>query len=70
MAQLRNNTKEQAMLGKFPESINEAVIDSMGIHEGMAMKVLSNEVVAKGFAELMFDMLIKGIASNGNSTNG
>ena len=42
----------------------------MGIHEGMAMKVLSNEVVAKGFAELMFDMLIKGIASNGNSTNG
>ncbi len=60
MDQLRNNTKEQAMLGQFPESINEAVIESMGIHEGMAMKVLSNEAVAKGFAELMFDMLVKG----------
>ncbi|GAB2997886.1 type I restriction endonuclease subunit R [Psychrosphaera aestuarii] len=60
MDQLRNNTKEQAMLGAFPESINDAVIQSMGIHENMAMKVLSNEAVAKGFAELMFDVLMKG----------
>ncbi len=29
MDQLQNNTKEQAMLGKFPESINNAVIESM-----------------------------------------
>jgi type I restriction enzyme R subunit len=63
MEQLRNNTKEQAMLGKFPESINKAVIESMGIHEDMAMKVLSNDKVAKGFAELMFDMLMKGVSS-------
>lgn len=53
MDQLRNNTKEQAMLGAFPELINDAVIQSMGVHENMAMKVLSNEAVAKGFAELM-----------------
>ncbi len=33
MVQLRNDTKEQAMLGKFPESINKAVIEGMGIHE-------------------------------------
>ena len=64
MDQLRNNTKEQAMLGSFPESINDAVIQSMGIHENMAMKVLSNEVVAKGFAELMFDVLMKGLGKN------
>ncbi len=64
MDQLRNNTKEQAMLGAFPESINDAVIQSMGIHENMAMKVLSNEVVAKGFAELMFDVLMKGLGKN------
>ena len=61
MDQLRNNTKEQAMLGAFPESINDAVIQSMGVHENMAMKVLSNEAVAKGFAELMFDVLMKGL---------
>jgi type I restriction enzyme R subunit len=64
MDQLRNNTKEQAMLGAFPESINDAVIQSMGVHENMAMKVLSNEAVAKGFAELMFDVLVKGIKNN------
>ncbi|MDW2200687.1 DEAD/DEAH box helicase family protein [Vibrio sp. 1636] len=61
MDQLRNNTKEQAMLGQFPESITEAVIDSMGVHEQMAMKVLSNDAVAKNFAGLMFDMLMKGL---------
>lgn len=66
MDQLRNNTKEQAMLGAFPESVNEAVIQSMGVHENMAMKVLSNEAVAKGFAELMFDVLMKGLSKNNN----
>lgn len=47
------------MLGRFPESITDAVIDSMNIHEKMAMKVLSDEEVAKDFTELMFDMLMK-----------
>lgn len=61
MDQLRNNTRDQAMLGKFPESIQAAVIDSMGAHENMATKVLSNENVARGFAELMFDVLMKGL---------
>ncbi len=61
MDQLRNNTKEQAMLGQFPESITQAVIESMGVHEQMAMKVLSNDAVAKNFAGLMFDMLMKGL---------
>jgi type I restriction enzyme R subunit len=41
------------MLGAFPESMNDAVVQSMSIHENIAMKVLSNEAVAKGFAELM-----------------
>lgn len=68
MDQLRNNTKEQAMLGAFPESINDAVIQSMGVHENMAMKVLSNEAVAKGFAELMFDVLMKGLGKTDNSS--
>ncbi|GHB67746.1 type I restriction-modification system, restriction (R) subunit [Psychrosphaera saromensis] len=69
MDQLRNNSKEQAMLGAFSESINDAVIESMGVHENMAMKVLSNEAVAKGFAELMFDVLMKGLSKNNNFMN-
>jgi type I restriction enzyme R subunit len=64
MDQLRSNTKEQAMLGQFPESITEAVIDSMGVHEKMVMKVLSNDAVAKNFAGLMFDMLMKGLGKD------
>lgn len=51
------------MFGKFLELINEVVIDSMGIYEGMVMKVLFNEVVVKGFVELMFDMLVKGVVN-------
>ena len=46
------------------DSVYDVVIESMGIHEKMAMKVLSNEAVAKGFAELMFDMLIKGLGKS------
>jgi type I restriction enzyme R subunit len=33
MDQLRNNTKEQGMLGAFPESTNDAVIQSMGVQK-------------------------------------
>ncbi|WP_246840488.1 DEAD/DEAH box helicase family protein [Lacimicrobium sp. SS2-24] len=59
MEQVSNNTKEQALLGAFPNAINKAVIDSMGIHSDMAMKVLASKDASKRFAELMFDMLIQ-----------
>lgn len=64
MDQLRSNTKEQAMLGQFPESINNAIIESMDVHNDMAMKLLSNEAIAKGFAGLMFDVLMKGLGKS------
>ncbi|MDM1716892.1 type I restriction endonuclease subunit R [Thiopseudomonas alkaliphila] len=57
MDQLRHNTREQAMLGLLPDTINHAVIESMQVHEGMAMKLLSNPKIAEGFAYLMFDAL-------------
>ncbi|RLV58243.1 type I restriction endonuclease subunit R [Parashewanella curva] len=66
MDQLRSNTKEQAMLGQFPESISNAVIESMDVHNEIAMKLLSNEAVAKGFAGLMFDVLMKGLGKQEN----
>ncbi|MEQ3658269.1 MAG: hypothetical protein ABNH21_04845 [Glaciecola sp.] len=59
MEQVNNNTKQQALLGAFPEAINKAVIDSMGIHSDMAMKVLASKDASKRFAELMFDMLVR-----------
>ena len=57
MDQLRHNTREQAMLGLLPDTINHAVIESMQVHEGMAMKLLANPKIAEGFAYLMFDAL-------------
>lgn len=32
----------------------------MSVHETVAIKVLSNDLIAKNFAGLMFDMLMKG----------
>ncbi|MGL6175976.1 MAG: type I restriction enzyme subunit R domain-containing protein, partial [Vibrionaceae bacterium] len=64
MDQLRSNTKEQAMLGQFPDSISKAIIESMDVHNDMALKLLSNEAIAKGFAGLMFDVLMKGLGKS------
>ena len=60
MDQVSNNTKEQAMLGQFPEAIQTAIIDSLDTHNIMAMKALSSEQVSKGIASLVFDMLMRG----------
>lgn len=61
MVQVKNNTKEQAMLGQFPEAIQTAIIESMDTHNTMAMKALSDDVVKNGLASIVFDMLIKGL---------
>lgn len=60
MAQIANNTREQAMLGNFPKAIDEAVMDSNDAQQEMMMQYLSNPELAKGFARLVFDML-KGV---------
>lgn len=57
--QVNNNTKEQAMLGQFPEAIQKAIIESMDTHNVMAMKALSNDIVSQGLASLVFDMFMK-----------
>ena len=66
MDQVKHNTKEQAMLGQFPEAIQNAIIESMDTHNAMAMKALSSDLVSKGIASLVFDMLMKGVAGKGD----
>lgn len=61
--QTRNNTKEQVMLGQFPEAINKAIIENLGVHEKMGMRALSDEHVAKELVSLVYDMMVKGISS-------
>lgn len=57
MTQIANNTSEQAMLGDFPQAIDDAVMDSNDAQQAMMMQYLSNPELAKGFARVVFDML-------------
>ena len=38
--QVNNNTKEQAMMGGFTKTINDAVIGSLDAHQNLATQVL------------------------------
>lgn len=57
MTQISNNTPEQALLGDFPQAIDDAVMDSNEAHQEMMMQYLSNPDLAKGFARVVFDLL-------------
>jgi len=57
MHQIRNNSSEQALLGDFPQAVDDAVMDSSDAHQNQMMQILSNPQVAQGFAKVVFDML-------------
>ncbi|MEJ6122969.1 DEAD/DEAH box helicase family protein [Vibrio sp. 2-Bac 85] len=57
MTQIANNTPEQALLGDFPQAIDDAVMDSNQAQQAMMMQYLSNPDLAKGFARVVFDLL-------------
>ena len=57
--QVRNNTKEQAMLGDFPDALTDAIIESMDAHQSMAGQLLGQDAVRKRFSRLVLDMLYK-----------
>ncbi|MBM7455265.1 type I restriction enzyme R subunit [Oceanisphaera litoralis] len=61
MAQVRNNSNEQIMLGDFPKAMEQAMIDSMGSYQHLSMQYLSDPDVAKGFNQLVLGMLLKGL---------
>ena len=57
MDQIHNNTPDQAMLGDFPQALDDAVMDSSEAHQNQMMQILSNPEVAKGFAQVVFDLI-------------
>ncbi|WP_271828889.1 hypothetical protein [Commensalibacter communis] len=59
MAQVKNNTKEQVMLGQFPVEVEKAIIESSNIHKIIAYKALANKEIAKDIASIIFDMLMQ-----------
>lgn len=59
--QVKNNTKEQAMLGGFEIAINDAVISSLDAHQNMATQVLSQDKVREGLANIVYELILRGI---------
>jgi type I restriction enzyme R subunit len=57
--QVKNNTKEQAMLGDFPVALTDAIMESMDAHQSMAKQLLGQDEVRKRFSRLVLDMLYK-----------
>lgn len=61
--QVTNNTKEQAMMGGFTDAISDAVISSLDTHQNMATKVLSEERVKNGLANIVYELMFKGLSA-------
>lgn len=57
MKQIANNTAEQALLGDFPQAMDDAVMESNEAHQEMMIQYLSNPELARGFARVVFDLL-------------
>ncbi|MCG9769316.1 DEAD/DEAH box helicase family protein [Pseudoalteromonas piscicida] len=57
MMQIANNTREQAMLGDFPQAIDDAILDSSAAHQEQMMQLLSDPSKTAQFARVVFDML-------------
>ena len=57
MKQIVNNSTEQAMLGDFNKTVDDAVMDSGEAHNNQMMQLLSNLAKAADFASVVFDLL-------------
>ncbi|MFL3652118.1 MAG: hypothetical protein ACI6PR_12955 [Pseudoalteromonas sp.] len=48
---------EQAMLGDFPQAMDDAILGSSDAHQEQMMQLLSDPVRNQQFARVIFDML-------------
>ncbi len=63
MEQLKNNTREQALLGDLPSAVQKAVIDSMNVHGDLAHQLLGDVHKSATFGKLVMELLMKGLAA-------
>ena len=64
MEQVRNNTKEQSMMGGFSEAVNSAVIESLDVHQNLATQVLAKDKIREGFADIIYELIAKGLKAS------
>jgi len=58
MTQVINNSPEQALLGNFPEAMDDAVMESGEAHQNQMMQYLNSKAVQVGFHRIVLDMLL------------
>lgn len=57
MAQVENNTKEQAMKANLPQAAVQIIVGAMQSHHDMATKLLSDESSRNLFLDVVYDIL-------------
>jgi len=59
MDQLRNNSREQAMLGDFPRAAEDAILESHQAHNRQATRVLTKPASTRAFIHTLLDVLLR-----------
>lgn len=62
--QVNSNTKEQAMMGGFADAINDAVIDSLYVHQNLATQVLGKERIKNRLADIVYELIARGLKAS------
>ncbi len=57
--QIRSNTPEQVMIGDYPGAVQDAVMESLQTHNGIASQLLQNPILSKEFARLLLGVILK-----------
>lgn len=64
MAQVQNNSREQAMKANLPQAAIQAIVAAMGTHQAMATKLLSDEATREVFLTVVYELLKKDSAGD------
>ncbi|MBB5427465.1 type I restriction enzyme R subunit [Paraburkholderia sp. JPY158] len=59
MAQVENNTKEQAMKANLPQAAVQIIVQAMQSHQALATRLLSDETSRGLFLDVVYDLLKK-----------
>lgn len=64
MAQVQNNSRDQAMKANLPAAAVAAIVEAMSTHQSMATKLLSDEVTRDMFFGVVYEMLKKDMSGD------
>jgi type I restriction enzyme R subunit len=57
MAQVKNNSREQAMKADLPAEATKAIVGALGSHQAMAKRLLSDEFTRNTFLSVVYELL-------------